>query len=56
MALRRSNQWVDDVVGERLDQIAERQSHGQADSDDNDIAAHEKIFETLQHRHLSQSR
>src|SRR4051794_24251532 len=39
-SLRRGDQRVDDAVGERLDQIAERQGYGQADSDDDDIAAH----------------
>ena len=54
-ALRRGDQRVDDVVGERLDQITERQGHGQANSGDNDIAPHQEVSETPQHCHLSSS-
>src|SRR5215831_8491770 len=48
-ALGRGDQRVDDVVGERLDEVAERQRHDQSDGDDDDVAAHQEAPETLQH-------
>jgi len=48
-ALGRRDKRVDNIIGESLDKIAERQSHDQSDGDHDHVTAHEEIPEALQH-------
>ena len=48
----RGEDRVDDVVGERLDDRGERGADDHGDSQVDDVAAHDELFEALQHSGL----
>ena len=52
-ALGRRDERIDDVVSECFDEIAERQSHDQSNGDNDNIAAHQEVFEAREHGNSS---
>src|SRR6516162_5980240 len=52
-ALGRRDERIDDVVSECFDEIAERQGHDQSNGDNDNIAAHQEVFEAREHGNSS---